>query len=71
MNTNFIKDRILMEARQNGITLTEDQLNAKVLEASQIDPDTLERLSGGGLVFDCNRDHYCWSDYLCVTWNHE
>lgn len=75
MNTNEIKDRIIKESRQNGITLTEDELNAKVLEASQMDPDKLERLSGGHIFhcdtseFNCDENYYCWSDYLCIAWS--
>lgn len=68
MSTNEIRDRILEEARQQGITLTEDELNAKVLEVSQIDPEKLDRVNGGKL-FNCDLVRYCWSEYRCSVFS--
>lgn len=69
MDTNEIRERILEEARHHGLTLTEDELNAKVLEAGRLEPDKLERFNGSGGIFNCDRYNYCWSDYRCLTWN--
>lgn len=70
MNTNDLKKRISEEAQKKGISLTEDELNAKVLEASRMDSDKLERLSGGwDFVVCCDYDTFCWSDFLCITWD--
>ena len=69
MDTNELRARILEEAKHRGITLTEDELNAKVLEASQMDPEKIERLSGGKYVFNCDESLFCWSDFMCVTWS--
>lgn len=71
MEANELKKRIFDEAATHGITLTEDELNAKVLEASRMDPGKLDRLNGGGRFVNCDTDLLCWSDYVCVTWNKE
>ena len=68
MDTNELKARILEEAKNQGITLTEDELNAKVLEISKMDPEKLERLSGGKL-FNCDYNNLCWSEAQCIVIN--
>lgn len=65
MDTNEIRAAILEEAKKHGIVLTEDELNAKILEISKMDPEKVERLNGGG-IFNCDRHDFCWSDYMCV-----
>ena len=68
MDTNELKKRIAAEAASHNINLTEDELNAKVLEASRIEPEKLDRLNGGWLA-NCDETYLCWSDYLCIAWN--
>ena len=68
MNTEEIKKKIAEESARAGMELTEDELNAKVIEFSEMDLDALERVSGGhcDIFFgDCDRNYNCWSNDYC------
>ena len=63
-----LKKKIEEESARAGIVLTEDELNAKVIEFSEMDPDALERVVGGlcSIFFGtCDRNHDCWSNEYC------
>ena len=68
MNAAEIKKKIAEESARAGKVLTEDELNAKVIEFSEMDPDSMERVSGGhcSIFFgDCDKNYNCWSDDYC------
>lgn len=71
MDTNELKIKIKEEAEKQGITLTEDELNAKVLEVSKMDQEKLDRLNGGGAVFNCTKEYLCWEDYICAIFDRD
>lgn len=66
MDANKIKDMILAECERNEVKLTEDELNEKVMEATELDLDKLERLSGGSICTSRDLASACWKDYYCI-----
>lgn len=70
MNKEEIKKKIAEESARAGTALTEDELNAKVIEFSEMDLDALERVSGGHcstLYGNCDSTFWCWSNDLCYV----
>ena len=58
MDTNELRNRILEEARKKGKILTEDEINAAVLEVCKMDREKIDRVSGGFFI-DCSTIDFC------------
>lgn len=68
MKAEEIKKKIAEKSAKSGMVLSEDELNAKVIELSEMDPDSLERVCGGhcSIFFgNCDKNHDCWSNEYC------
>ena len=70
MKAEELKKKIAEESARAGRALTEDELNAKVIEFSEMDSEALERVSGGhcsSLYGSCDSTFWCWRDDLCYV----
>ena len=66
MDFEEMKKLVLDAAKEKGVTLDENELDAKLLEMSKLDPDELENVNGGL----CGQSWFQTCDVICVLFTH-